>query len=84
MTEYDTDELKEQVEELLDDVHRDRVYSVEDGYVWVSGMNAHCPRVAERMATTLVKHGIPCGLVYDDGAEAYGGVQFNFGPRGSA
>jgi len=80
MTEYDTDELKDRVEELLDDVHGDRVYAVEDGIVWVSGMNAHCPTVARRMARTLVKHGVPTGLVYDDDAVRHGGVQFNFGP----
>ena len=85
MTENtDTDDLKDRVAELLDDVHGDRVYAVEDGIVWVSGMNARCPTVARRMARTLVKHGVPCGLVYDDDAVRHGGVQFNFGPRGSA
>jgi len=78
--ENDANDLKNRVEDLLDDVHGDRVYAVEDGQVWVSGMNAHCPRVARRMARTLVKHGVPCGLVYDDAVQ-FGGVQFNFAPR---
>lgn len=78
-----TDEqLKERVESILDDAHPGRVYSVEDGVVWVSGMNPHCPRVAERMAQTLSHNGVPCGLVYDDDADRFGGVQFNYGPRG--
>jgi len=84
MTEYEKHELKDRVEQLLDDVHADRVYSVEDGIVWVSGMNAHCSRVARRMARTLVTHGVPAGLVYDDDAVQNGGVQFNFGPRADA
>jgi hypothetical protein len=67
------------VKELLEDVHGDRVFAVEDGVVWVSGMNANCRRVARKMAHTLVKHDIPAGLVYDDGAAANGGVQFNYG-----
>ncbi len=66
-------------EEILNDIHSDRVFAVEDGVVWVSGMNQHCTRVAEKMARTLLKHGIPAGLVYDDGAPVNGGVQFNYG-----
>ena len=78
--ENGANDLKNRVENLLDDVHGDRVYAVEDGQVWVSGMNARCPAVARRMTRTLVKHGVPCGLVYDDDAVQFGGVQFNFGP----
>lgn len=77
----ETENLKDRVEAILDDVHGDRVYAVEDGQVWVSGMNAHCPAVARRMAQTLVSNGVPCGLVYDDDAVRFGGVQFNYGPR---
>lgn len=77
---------KEDVESLLDELHPDRVFAVEDGRVWVSGMNAHCVTVAENLAQTLVAHDIPCGLVYDDGIHAVdnGGVQFNYGPGGVA
>jgi hypothetical protein len=70
---------KQEVQELLEDVHADRVFVVEDTRVWVSGMNAHCPSVARRMAKTLVHHGIPTGLVCDDDAVVNGGVQFNYG-----
>lgn len=58
----------------------DRVFAVEDGTVWVSGLNSRCESVARQMAKTLV-HGadIPCSLVYDDGAARFGGVQFDYG-----
>lgn len=69
-----------QVKSLLDQHFSDRVYSVEDGVVWVSGMNANCPHVASKMARTLTyTHDIPTGLVYDDDADMFGGVQFNYG-----
>lgn len=65
--------------ELLEDVHSERVFAVEEDVVWVSGMNANCRHVARKMAQTLVKHNIPAGLVYDDNAVRNGGVQFNYG-----
>lgn len=70
---------RQHVVDLLADEFPDRVYSVEDGIVWVSGMNAHCRYVAERMARTLVSAGIPASLVYDDGAARFGGVEFRYG-----
>lgn len=73
------DDLREDVESLLNDVHGDRVFAVEEDCVWVSGMNARCTRVAEKMAKTLQKEGIPVGLVYEDDAVANGGVAFNWG-----
>lgn len=74
-----TDVAADGVRELLDELYEDRVYSVEDGAVWVSGMNEHCPRVARDMVQYLLLNDIPCSLVYDDGAAANGGVQFNYG-----
>lgn len=70
---------RKEVEDLLNDVHGDRVFAVEEDVIWVSGMNASCGRVARRMARTLTKHGIPAGLVYDDDFDVNGGVQFNYG-----
>lgn len=67
------------VRDVLDRHFGDRVYRIEDGAVWVSGMNSHCRSVAQQMAHRLVQCDVPCGLVYDDDAEAYGGVQFNYG-----
>lgn len=68
-----------QVRDILDEEFPDRVFSVEEGVVWVSGMNANCGTVARRMADTLVAYDISCGLVYDDDAARFGGVQFNWG-----
>lgn len=70
---------RETVSDLLEDTHGDRVYVVEDGEVWVSGMNAHSPTVARRMAQTLVTHDIPASLVYDDEAARNSGVKFRYG-----
>lgn len=70
---------EQRVRETLEDCFGDRVYAVADGHVWVSGMNAHCRTVARRMASELASVGVPCGLVYDDGAAQFGGVQFNYG-----
>lgn len=67
------------VEQILDEHFGDRVYTVEDGVVWVSGMNANCKHLAERMAATLVHADIPASLVYDDGAIEHGGVEFRYG-----
>jgi len=50
------------VENILDNQFSDRIYSVEDGVVWVSGMNQHCGSVARQMADTLVRVDIPCSL----------------------
>ena len=75
-----TDESRERVKRILGQNYPDRVFSVEDGIVWVSGMNSGCAGIARRMAKDLAyNHDIPTGLVYDDGAEAFGGVQFNYG-----
>lgn len=76
------DVSRDEVEELLDELHPDRVFAVEDGLVWVSGMNAHCGRVAEDLAKTLRMHfDTPTSLVHDDGIHAvdFGGVQFRYG-----
>lgn len=69
----------EDVKAVLDDVYPDRVFVVEEGRVWVSGMNSDCTRVAKSMVQELVANDIPAGLVYDDGAARFGGVVFNYG-----
>ena len=70
---------QETVRELLEDAYPGRVYCVEDGQVWVSGMNQNCTGVAHSMALELMAHGVPAGLVHDDSAGRFGGVQFNYG-----
>lgn len=80
MTDVADDGEVSRVEDILNRQFGDRVYSVEDGVVWVSGMNSSCYSVARRMAMTLVHgHDIPASLVYEDNAARFGGVQFNWG-----
>lgn len=67
------------VQHILSDRFSNRIYSVEDGLVWVSGANQHCESIARRMADTLVREGIPCSLVHSDGSSQFGGVQFRYG-----
>jgi len=70
----------ERVKKILNRHYSDRVYSVEDGVVWVSGMNANCTSVARQMAKNLAhSYDIPTSLIYDDDAARFGGVQFNWG-----
>lgn len=73
------DSESDEVERLLERDYSDRVYVVEDCVVWVSGMNAGCPSVANSMAKTLMTNDIPASLVYDDDAVAFGGVEFRYG-----
>jgi hypothetical protein len=70
---------REYAESILEDHHSDRVFTVEDDVVWVSGMNANCRTAARNMAQSLLKADVPCGPVHDDGAVANGGVQFRYG-----
>lgn len=69
----------EEIKDLLNRHFPDAVFRVEDDVVWVSGMNSTCRPLAERMAHRLQQIDVPCGLVYEDGAGRFGGVQFNWG-----
>jgi len=81
MSQRPTDGVsQEDVREILGEEFDDRVFAVEDGAVWISGMNSSCSSIARRMARTLAHtHDVPTSLVYDDGADRFGGVQFNWG-----
>jgi hypothetical protein len=69
----------EAVREILNKKYPDRIFSVEEGVVWVSGMNSDCAYIAHRMAESLAYRDIPTGLVHDDDAVQFGGVQFRWG-----
>ena len=69
----------QEAEKILKTVYSDRIFSVEDDVVWVSGMNHNCRSIANSMAKTLSNNDIPAGIVYEDNAELNGGVQFNYG-----
>jgi hypothetical protein len=68
-----------EVERLLEEHYSDVVYNLEDGVVWVSGMNAQCRHKAELMAAMLSRHDIPTSLLHDDDAKQNGGLQFRYG-----
>lgn len=73
------DELSQMVAGVLSDRYPDPIYTVEDGTVWVSGMNAHAAQIAKKMAKELVhSENIPCGLVREDEAAVFGGVEFDY------
>lgn len=52
----------------------DPVVSLEDGRVWVSGMNQHPWLRARRIASRLEDAGYETGEVTDDGAAKHGGL----------
>lgn len=72
-------DVMERIEEILAEYYENRVYSVEEDVVWVSGLNANSGMLARRMAKELTAQGIPCSLVYDDDAAAFGGLEFRWG-----
>lgn len=78
--ETTTDEKseKDHVRTVLESQFPDRVFSVEEKHVWVSGMNQSCKSVAERMTEELTFRGFLCGLVHDDEAHRHGGFQFRW------
>ncbi len=69
----------ERVEQILNDHYGDRVFTVTENTVWVSGINQNCRTVAESMAQELTSHDIPVGLIFDDDAVRFSGVEFRFG-----
>lgn len=68
----------DRVQTILDFEFPDRVFVVEDDRVWVSGMNETAKPLAERMTEELIARDIACGLVKDDEAARFGGVEFRF------
>lgn len=49
------------VAECVAEVESGRVFTVEDGGVWLSGMNAHVARLADRVAERLRAAGYEVG-----------------------
>lgn len=50
------------------------VFRVEDGQVWISGMNASVGSFADRVAQELESAGFDVGEPTDDGAAEHGGL----------
>ena len=61
------------VRQLVEATFPDRVLSIEQDGVWVSGMNANCASVARRIAGLLESEGYVVDMVRDDDAVRFGG-----------
>jgi len=70
---------KQEVEQIITDAYGDRVFRVEENTVWVSGMNSSPRSLAQRFASELTAHDIPCSLVDNDDATQFGGFEFRYG-----
>lgn len=52
------------IAEVVESVETGRVFTVEDGGVWFSGMNAHVGRLVQRVADSLRVEGYTVGLSF--------------------
>lgn len=59
---------------LVEEVEEGRVFTVEDGGIWFSGMNAHVGRLASEVAERLRSEGYTVGPVRSDNAAEFGGL----------
>ena len=53
-----------EIAEVVESVEDGRVFTVEDGGVWFSGMNAHVGRLVPRVADALRVEGYTVGLSF--------------------
>ena len=60
--------------EIVETVQRGRVFVVEDGGIWFSGMNANLGSLVERVAESLREAGYTVHPPEDDGATEFGGL----------
>lgn len=74
----DTDVCR--VYSILSNTFDSAVFTVENRVVWVSGINSNCSSIARNMAIELSRgHNIPTSQPYEDNADRFGGMQFNWG-----
>ena len=67
---------REVAETIADGVTRSSpVVNLEDGLVWVSGMNARPWVLARQVQETLIAEGFDAGEPSDDGAAEHGGLE---------
>lgn len=59
------------VAECVEEVESGRVFTVEDGGVWFSGMNAHVGRLARCVADRLRERGYQVGPALDQNGGIY-------------
>lgn len=60
--------------EIVENVQRGRVFVVEDGGIWFSGMNANLGELVEEVAAELQEAGFTVHPPEDDGATEFGGL----------
>lgn len=60
--------------EIVETVQRGRVFCVEDGGIWFSGMNANLGTLVEEVASKLREAGYTVHPPEDDGATEFGGL----------
>lgn len=60
--------------EVVEEVQPGRVFVVEDGGIWFSGMNANVGRLVEEVAEELEDEGYEVGTPGFDDAAEFGGV----------
>jgi len=63
-----------EIVELVEEVEEGRVFTVEDGGIWFSGMNAHVGRLASSVASRLREEGYGVGVPRSDNAAEFGGL----------
>lgn len=59
---------------LVEEVEEGRVFCVEDGGIWFSGMNANVGNLASRVQRRLREEGFEVGFPQSDGADRFGGL----------
>lgn len=66
--------MTREIVELVETVETGRVFCVEEGGIWFSGMNANVGRLASRVVERLHAEGYHASPPEDDDADAFPGV----------
>lgn len=66
--------MTREIAELVEAVESGRVFCVEDGGIWFSGMNANVGRLARRVARRLSAEGYTVGDVREGPADEFSGL----------
>jgi len=78
-TEKEETATKDEVASIISEAYENAVFTVEEHKVWVSGMNSSPRSLANRIASELVGHDIPCSNIIRDDANAFNGFEFRYG-----
>lgn len=64
----------EEIAEIVENVQPGRVFTVEDGGLWFSGMNANLGELVDEVGMALREEGYHVGPPMDDDAVLFGGL----------